>query len=153
MKTEKLSTKVRREAVRMKDAWDSAMIYLYEHKLMNKVKGAAVAMMMVWTYLCSTGLPVYAAAMSTDPKDIVGKAIGAIVAIFPFIGGFFIVAGVFKLVMAYRNNNPEDQSSAAKDIVIGAVFIGFAALWKPIGNALGLSDGDTATPSGWTSMG
>lgn len=60
-----------------------------------------------------------------DAGGIVAGIAEIVVDIFPLIGIFFVIAGAFKLIMAYRNNQPEDQTSAAKDIVIGAVFIVF----------------------------
>lgn len=62
---------------------------------------------------------------SDDIKQIVNACIEIVVDIFPFVGAFFVIAGVFKLILAYRNDQPEAQAGAAKDIVIGAVFIAF----------------------------
>lgn len=64
-----------------------------------------------------------------NSKNLVQKSLEAIIDIFPWIGAFFVVAGGFKLVMAYRNDQPEAQTSAAKDIVIGAVFLAFKFLF------------------------
>lgn len=64
-------------------------------------------------------------------QDILGKVID----VFPLVGIFFIAAGGFKLIMAYRSDQPEGQSAAAKDIAIGAVFIAFRAMiWPAITN-------------------
>lgn len=74
---------------------------------------------------------------SGEADNVVKAAVDMVVNIFPLVGAFFVVAGVFKLVMAYRNNQPEDQSTAAKDIVIGAVLIVFRAFaWTPISNVI-----------------
>lgn len=74
---------------------------------------------------------------TNSPQALVVKVIDTVVKIFPFVGGFFVVSGVFKLVMAYRNDQPEAQAGAAKDIVIGAVFIAFASfIWAPISQAI-----------------
>lgn len=62
---------------------------------------------------------------ASDPGAVVKAACDVVVDMFPFIGAFFIVAGVFKLILAYRNDQPESQAGAAKDIVIGAVFVVF----------------------------
>jgi len=71
------------------------------------------------------------------PEALVKKVIEVVVKMFPFIGAFFVVSGVFKLILAYRNDQPEAQAGAAKDIVIGAVFIVFATfIWEPISGAL-----------------
>ena len=118
MKKEVLSTRVRKDV---------------GHKLLNKAKAVMLMLTSAWLYLCTTGTQVMAAGEPSDPSNIVTTTIGTIVKIFPYVGGFFVVAGVFKLVMAYRNNNHEDQSSAAKDIVIGAVFIAFKLfIWNSI---------------------
>lgn len=72
-----------------------------------------------------------------EVNNVVYAVADVIVNIFPFVGIFFILAGVFKMVMAYRDNRPEDQAAAAKDIVIGAVFIVFKVFaWAPIKAAL-----------------
>ena len=74
---------------------------------------------------------------SGEADNVVKAAVDMVVNIFPLVGAFFVVAGVFKLVMAYRNNQPEDQTTAAKDIVIGAVLIVFRAFaWTPISNVI-----------------
>lgn len=62
-------------------------------------------------------------------RNLVQSSLEAIINIFPWVGAFFVVAGGFKLVMAYRNDQPEAQTSAAKDIVIGAVFLAFKLLF------------------------
>ena len=77
---------------------------------------------------CTMPVNVYA---GEDPSKIVQAACGVIVKMFPYIGSFFILAGVFKLILAYRNDQPEAQASAAKDIVIGAVFVVFATFVWP----------------------
>lgn len=79
---------------------------------------------------------VQAQAFSGDRStgdSIVKTAIDAIVGLFPWVGAFFVVSGAFKLVMAYRGENPEAQTGAAKDIVIGAVLIIFKAfIWESL---------------------
>ena len=77
---------------------------------------------------CTMPVNVYAGG---DPSTIVKAACDVVVKMFPYIGSFFILAGVFKLILAYRNDQPEAQASAAKDIVIGAVFVVFATFVWP----------------------
>lgn len=96
----------------------------------NTILGAATVGML------SYGPYVHAA---DDPSEIVGDIVDTVVDIFPYIGVFLVIAGIFKLVMAYRTDQPEGQSSAAKDIVIGAVLFAFRVfMWEPISSALGL---------------
>ncbi len=57
--------------------------------------------------------------------------------VLPLIGGVLVLLGVFKLIMAIRNDQPEAQASAARDIVIGAVVVVFGIfLWDPISSML-----------------
>lgn len=77
------------------------------------------------------------ATTDQDASSLVKSIIDVVVKIFPLVGAFFVVAGIFKLVMAYRNDQPEAQTAAAKDIVIGAVFIVFFGfVWTPISKVL-----------------
>ena len=74
---------------------------------------------------------------ASDPGTVVKAACDVVVKMFPFIGAFFVVAGVFKLILAYRNDQPEAQAGAAKDIVIGAVFIVFKTfVWDAISGVI-----------------
>lgn len=68
-----------------------------------------------------------------DPSAAVKAIIDVVVKIFPYIGSFFIVVGIVKLIQAFRTDQPDAQAGAAKDIVIGAVFLVFATfIWEPI---------------------
>lgn len=83
--------------------------------------------------------PSVHAGISTqgEGQGAILKIAEIVVNIFPWVGIFFVVAGVFKLVLAYRNDQPEAQTSAAKDIVIGVVLIIFRVLaWPAISGLL-----------------
>lgn len=96
--------------------------------VIDKTKAVATAFLLT---LATVGNNLVCAA--GDPASVVKAAIGVVVDIFPYIGAFFVVAGVFKLILAYRNDQPEAQAGAAKDIVIGAVFIVFKVfVWSAI---------------------
>ena len=94
--------------------------------VMTKIDMTAVAASAA--LLCTAPAQVFA---GEGPGAIVKAACDVIVKMFPYIGSFFILAGVFKLILAYRNDQPEAQASAAKDIVIGAVFVVFATFVWP----------------------
>ena len=69
--------------------------------------------------------------------DVIKDILNIVVNIFVFMGAFFVVSGIYKLVMAYKDNQPEQQNAAVRDIVIGVVLIVFrAVLWKPISGAI-----------------
>lgn len=57
--------------------------------------------------------------------------------IFPLMGGFFVLSGAIKWVMAFRSEQPEQQAAAVKELIIGLVCVVFKAfLWKPISNVV-----------------
>lgn len=57
--------------------------------------------------------------------------------IFPLMGAFFALSGVIKWVMAFRSEQPEQQASAVKEIIIGVICIVFRAfLWAPISKVI-----------------
>lgn len=114
----------------------------FKTKALSKVdsvkKKASLAAFTTGVALEATGIPVFAAGGSTDANGSILELADMLINIFPLIGVFFVIAGAFKLFMAYRGNNPEDQSGAAKDIVIGAVFIAFRVFaWPAIKSVIG----------------
>ena len=69
--------------------------------------------------------------------SLVQEILDVVINIFVLMGAFFVVSGIYKLVMAYKDNQPEQQNAAIRDIVIGAVLIVFRVfLWKPISKAI-----------------
>lgn len=98
-------------------------------KLMRKMH-LAKAKLGILAAAAMTAIPTMVhAATKAEAENLIFDIVDKVVDIFPFIGVFFVVAGGFKLIMAYRNDQPEAQSSAAKDIVIGVVFIAFKVLF------------------------
>ena len=68
-----------------------------------------------------------------SPTSLATDLLEVIVGLFPIIGGFMIVAGGIRLLLAYRNNQPDEYSGAGKDIVIGGAFLAFKLLfWNGI---------------------
>ena len=78
-------------------------------------------------------------AGNQSPESIIGAIVDTIVQIFPLVGIFFIVSGIFKTVMAYRNDQPDAMTAGAKDAVIGVVLVVFRLfVWGPIKTAIGM---------------
>lgn len=98
------------------------------NKICHAVK-AGRAKLAGLTTTIALGMPMIVQAAPTSAGEGVKQILNVIAGVFPFIGAFFLVAGAFKLVMAYRNDQPEAQAGAAKDIVIGLVFILFKTLF------------------------
>lgn len=96
-----------------------------------KTKVTALATMASIALLTS---PALAVTVSTGEATNKAKEIADVLTyIFPLMGGFFALSGVVKWVMAFRSEQPEQQASAVKEIIIGVVCIIFRALlWSPI---------------------
>ena len=69
--------------------------------------------------LAGNGTLVYADELKDKALDIVEKIIQPILIA---VGVLMVIAGGVKLVLAYRNDQPEQQSGAARDIIIGIAF-------------------------------
>ena len=82
--------------------------------------------------------PVSAVTVNDTAANNKARDIADIVTyIFPLMGAFFTLSGLIKWVMAYRSDQPEQQASAAKEIVIGIVCIIFRAfLWSPVAGVI-----------------
>lgn len=98
-------------------------------QLKNKVAYlSAAASMLVMSGAIS------AASVSTGEATNKAKEIADVLTyIFPLMGAFFVLSGAVKWVMAFRSEQPEQQASAVKEIIIGIVCVVFRAfLWQPI---------------------
>lgn len=106
-------------------------------KLMQKMHLAKAKLgILAATAMTATPTMVHADATKGKATNLIFTIVDKVVSIFPFIGVFFVVAGGFKLVMAYRNDQPEAQASAAKDIVIGVVFVAFKLMFWTFDNQI-----------------
>lgn len=104
-------------------------------KIVNAKNKVVASVLSAQLALGATQTNVFAAVDSgnSTADNLVMNIADLVVGIFPLIGVFLILVGGFKIFMAYRNNQPEEQTSAAKDIVIGAVLIVFRAfVWTAI---------------------
>ncbi len=62
-------------------------------------------------------------------KGPINQIIDVLMGVMGAVGIFFVLSGAFKLVMAYRNDQPEAQAAAAKDLVIGIVLVLFGTIF------------------------
>ena len=68
-----------------------------------------------------------------EAVTMVLNILDVIVSTFPAIGIVIALVGGFKLFMAFRNDQPDAYSGAAKDIVVGVILIVFDTLiWKGV---------------------
>ena len=59
------------------------------------------------------------------PKSVIISIMDTLIDVFPAIGVVLVAIGAYKLFMAFRNDQPDAYSGAAKDIVIGVVLLIF----------------------------
>lgn len=64
--------------------------------------------------------------------SIVKQLIDVATWLFVFMGAFYLLPGLFKLINSLRNNQPEETSSAAKDVAIGIVLLMFKVIWSGV---------------------
>lgn len=59
-----------------------------------------------------------------DLDTLFGGIIDMIIKIGFYVGVIFAVGGVFSLILAYKDDRPDDQAKAIRVIVVGGVLIG-----------------------------
>lgn len=119
-------TKANKEDIKMfkyntKEAFKNAI-----HKA-NIAKTKMQLLALMTASVAASPITVLAGTGGTDPTATVETVLDYVTLVFPLIGAPLVLVGAFKLFMAYRNNQPEEYSSAAKDVAIGAVMIVFRA--------------------------
>jgi hypothetical protein len=111
----------------------------------KKVKNAAMIAWAAGYLFLANANSVFAAgstpgsASSSESSAVSGilDLVGSVLIVTILIGIPLIAAGAFKLVMAYRSNQPDEMSSAAKDIAIGVALIIFrAVIWPGLKDAI-----------------
>lgn len=113
-----------------KDAFNNAI------QKANTVK-TKIQLMLLTAVTTLTPVSVFAGTGSTSPEATVEVVLDYVTLVFPLIGIPLVLVGAFKLFMAYRNNQPEEYSSAAKDLAIGAIMIAFrVVVWTGLKKAL-----------------
>ena len=107
-------------------------------KVVNRVRTAMIGTTTFVEACMLSCLNVYADEPS-DPKAVVVNIMNTLIGLFPAIGIVIAAIGAFKLFMAFRNDQPDAYSGAAKDIVIGVVLVIFKGfIWGPLKTALGV---------------
>lgn len=72
-------------------------------------------------------------AGGTTPKSVIISIMDTLIDVFPAIGVVLVAIGAYKLFMAFRNDQPDAYSGAAKDIVIGVVLLIFKVfIWDKL---------------------
>lgn len=84
------------------------------------VIGTAVVM----TFM--TSLPAYAVTINQNltTEKLIGGIIDFIIKVAFYMGFVIVAAGIFMLILAFKDENAEGQSRAARFCVVGAIMIG-----------------------------
>lgn len=80
-----------------------------------------------------TGLNTEDVAVSS----VLGKVIGIILTVAFAVGIMFLVIGIFQVVLAFKNDNPDQKHTAMTLAIIGAVLMGLKPTIKGVLTALG----------------
>ena len=73
---------------------------------------------------------------NADAVVIIKKVIGIFLSLVAVAGGVFAVVGLYKFIMSFKNDQPEAQASAVKEIIVGVALIAFRLLWNVLGNVI-----------------
>lgn len=102
-------------------------------KTKSKLQGAAIAFMTT----ASTAVPVSAATVAINENTDIGVLIGSIVEfickIAFYVGIVVLITGVFMLIMAYKDDNSEQQTRGVRIAVVGAALVCFRILLRTAG--------------------
>lgn len=81
----------------------------------------------------NTALFVASINMNVTTDGMIGGIINFICEVAKYIGIVILASGIFMFVMAYKDDNAESQSRAARFAVIGAILLGLKTMFKLIG--------------------
>lgn len=105
---------------------------VYEN-IKTKLYGAAITVISAIT----TAVPASAARVNINENTDIGVLIGSIVEfickIAFYIGIVVLIIGIFMLVMAYKDDNSEQQTRGVRVAVVGAALVGFRMLLQVAG--------------------
>ena len=104
-------------------------------KRFSKIQKWIVAVCASVMGMASSVLPVSAAKINTDmeTEDMLGGIVEFICNVARYMGIVIVVAGIFMLVFAYKDDNAEAQSRAVRFAVVGAVMLSLKTVLKLTG--------------------
>lgn len=83
------------------------------------------ALMLMSPTLCDPKFP--------DTDALFANMADIIVKIAFYVGGLITIGGIFSLVLAYKDDNPDGQTRAVRLIVVGIVLVGFRGILEIAG--------------------
>lgn len=100
-------------------------------RLKTKLFSAVVALMT----MVSAYVPANAVTVNTglNTEQLLGGIVDFICKLALYIGIVIVATGVFMLIMAYKDDNSEQQTRGVRVAVVGAALVGFQALLRLTG--------------------
>lgn len=101
--------------------------------LKTKLQGMAIAFMATLATVIPASAATIAINENTDIGVLIGSIIDFICKIAFYMGLIILITGIVMLVLAYKEDNSEQQTRGVRVIVVGAVLIGLPVLLKTTG--------------------
>lgn len=100
-------------------------------KIKTKLFTASVALMTA----VSASVPASAVTVNTNmnTEQLLGGIVDFICKLALYIGIVIVATGIFMLIMAYKDDNSEQQTRGVRVAVVGAALVGFQALLRLTG--------------------
>lgn len=104
-------------------------------RLVQRVEKWTVGIGAAMFTLLATALPASAVTIKDDltTESMIGGIIGLILEVAKWMGYVVIAAGIFMFIFAYKDDNAEAQSRAARFAVIGALLLGLGPILELVG--------------------
>ncbi len=102
-------------------------------KVKSKLQGAAIAFITAASVPVPANAATVAISESTDISALIGSIVEFICKIAFYVGIVVLITGVFMLVMAYKDDNSEQQTRGVRIAVVGAALVGFRILLRTAG--------------------
>ncbi len=105
------------------------------YEIINQVKRVGVMGFLTMMTMIGTTVPARADTLNptVDIDTLFGGVVDIICQIAMYMGGFLVIAGAISLILAYKDENSEQQTRAVRLIVVGAALMGLKPLLHTAG--------------------
>ena len=105
------------------------------YEILDRVKRVGIVGFMSMMTMAATTVPARADTLNptVDIDTLFGGVVDIICQIAMYMGGFLVIAGAISLILAYKDENSEQQTRAVRLIVVGAALMGLKPLLHTAG--------------------
>ena len=105
------------------------------YEILDRVKRVGIVGFMSMMTMAATTVPARADTLNptVDIDTLFGGITDIICQIAMYMGGFLVIAGSVSLILAYKDENSEQQTRAVRLIVVGAALMGLKPLLHTAG--------------------